>query len=333
MTARRMYDVWCSDEALSVRGMDLRQVEVFYFVAKFRSFSKAATALLLTQPTVSGHIKALEEALSLVLFDRLGRHIRLTQAGEVLYGYAKRLLSTKSAALQALQELQGGLRGALMIGSSSIPGQYILPTLLGQFVRRYPDITVTLNITDTLDTLERILHGDLELGMVGAQVPNPQVVYHQFIDEELVLVVPPNHPWVGQPTVPLRALTTQPFIQRERGSGSRLVVEQLLKEQDLDPSELHIVAEIGSTEGIKQAIKAGLGVSILSRLALTDELQAGSLRTVAIEKVVLRRSFYVIQHKGRTLSPLCQTFAKFLQGIDPAALFTPDVPVHVRRRA
>ena len=329
MSARRIYDVWCSDEATTVRGMDLRQVEVFYFVAKFRSFSKAATALLLTQPTVSGHIKALEEELSLVLFDRLGRHIRLTQAGEVLYGYAKRLLATKSAALQALQELQGGLCGELLIGSSSIPGQYILPPLLGQFVRHYPAITVTLSITDTIDTLERILHGDLELGMVGAQVSHPQVVYHQFIAEELVLVVPPTHPWVGQHAIPVTALTTQPFIQRERGSGTRLVIEQLLKEHGFDPAGLRIVAEIGSTEGIKQAIKAGLGLSILSRLALSDELQAGSLYTVALENVVLRRNFYIIRHKGRTLSPLCQTFEQFLQRIDPVSLFAQDALTHV----
>src|SRR5919108_771326 len=140
-----------------MQTLDLRQVEGFYYVAKFRSFSKAAEALLLTQPTISGHIKALEESLSLVLFDRLGREISLTRAGEVLYGYAKRLLSTKTSALQALQELQGGLRGELLVGGSSIPGQYILPTLLGQFKRHYPDITVLLSITDTMDILERVV--------------------------------------------------------------------------------------------------------------------------------------------------------------------------------
>jgi DNA-binding transcriptional LysR family regulator len=308
--------------------MDLRQVEVFYYVAKFRSFSKAAEALLLTQPTISGHIKALEENLSLVLFDRLGRQVKLTQAGEVLYGYAKRLLSTKSAALQALQELQGGLRGELLIGGSSIPGQYILPSLLGQFVRQYPAITVILKITDTMDIVDRIIHGELELGLVGAHVPHPQVVYQQFVDEDLVLAVGREHPWAGRHTVPLAALTTQPFIQRERGSGSRLVAEQAMKQHGLDPARLRIVAEMGSTEAIKQGIKAGLGLSILSRLALTDELRAGSLYTVAIQDVVLRRSFYMIRHKGRALSPLSQTFEHFLHSSDPASLVAEDTPRH-----
>jgi DNA-binding transcriptional LysR family regulator len=115
----------------NMRALDLRQVEVFYYVAKLRSFSKAAEALLLTQPTISGHIKTLEESLELILFDRLGREVTLTQAGTVLYSYAKRLLSVKTAAVQALQELQGGVSGELLIGSSSTPGQYVLPPLLG----------------------------------------------------------------------------------------------------------------------------------------------------------------------------------------------------------
>ncbi|HEY7495991.1 MAG TPA: selenium metabolism-associated LysR family transcriptional regulator [Candidatus Tectomicrobia bacterium] len=310
-----------------MQTLDLRQVEVFYYVAKFRSFSKAGEALLLTQPTISGHIKALEESLSLVLFDRLGREISLTRAGEVLYGYARRLLSTKTAALQALQELQGGLRGELLVGGSSIPGQYILPTLLGQFKRHYPDITVLLSITDTMDILERVMRGEIELGFVGACIPHAQVTYHQLVDDELVLTVAPAHPWATQQTVPLTALGAEAFIQRERGSGSRLVVEQTLKRYGLDPTTLRITAEMGSTEAIKQGIKAGIGLSIISRLALTDELRAGSLCTVAIQDVVIRRSFYIIRHKGRSLSPLGQTFERFLHHIDPVPLLSPD-PTH-----
>jgi DNA-binding transcriptional LysR family regulator len=311
-------------EVTTLRGLDLRQVEVFYYVAKFRSFSKAAEALLLTQPTISGHIKALEESLSLVLFDRLGREVSLTRAGEVLYGYARRLLSTKTAALQALQELQGGLRGELILGGSSIPGQYVLPPVLGQFKRAYPAITVVLSITDTMDILERIVHGELELGFVGACVSHPQVAYQRFVEDELVLTVAQQHPWATQGAVPLAALLTEPFIQRERGSGSRLVIEQTLKQHGVEPAMLLIAAEMGSTEAIKQGIKAGIGVSIISRLALTDELRAGSLCTVAVQDVVFRRSFYSIRHQGRTLSPLGQTFVRFLHDLNPMTLLAQD---------
>ena len=310
-----------------MRTLDLRQVEVFYHVAKFRSFSKAAEALLLTQPTISGHIKTLEDSLTLVLFDRLGREVTLTQAGEVLYTYAKRLLSVKTAALQALQELQGGVSGELLIGGSSIPGQYVLPPILGHFKRQYPDITVVLSITDTMDIMERIVRGDLELGMVGACVPHAQVVYDVFVEDELVLAVGSDHPWARQGAVPLQALASEPFIHRERGSGSRLVTEQILKEHGLEPGSLRTVAEMGSTEAIKQGIKAGIGVSILSRIALTDELQAGSVHTVAIEGVALQRHFYLIRHRGRTLSPLCQTFERFVHQLDPLS-WLPRRAVH-----
>ena len=312
----------------AMRALDLRQVEVFYYVAKLRSFSKAAEALLLTQPTISGHIKTLEESLALVLFDRLGREVTLTQAGEELYTYARRLLSVKTAAVQALQALQGGVSGELVIGGSSIPGQYVLPPMLGQFKRQYPDITVVLSITDTMDIIERIIRSELELGIVGACVQHAQVLYECLMADELVLAVSADHPWARQSTVPLMALATEPFIQRERGSGSRLVMEQTIKQHGFEPSALRTVAEMGSTEAIKQGIKAGIGVSILSRIALTDELRAGSVCVVEIEGVTLQRSFYIIRHRGRTLSPLCQTFERFLRQTDPVALLAQLPPPH-----
>jgi DNA-binding transcriptional LysR family regulator len=308
-----------------MRALDLRQVEVFYYVAKLRSFSKAAEALRLTQPTISGHIKTLEESLALVLFDRLGREVTLTHAGDVLYSYAKRLLAVKTAAVQAVQELQGGVSGELLIGGSSIPGQYVLPPLLGHFQRQYPAITVCLSITDTMDTIERIIRGDLELGIVGACVPHTQVLYHRFAEDELVLAVAHDHPWAQHGSVPLRALATEPFIHRERGSGSRLVMEQTLKQHGFEPTLLRTVAEMGSTEAIKQGIKAGIGVSILSRIALLDELRASSVAIVTLEGVTLQRHFYIIRHRGRTLSPLCQTFERFLLRIDPVSLLPRDM--------
>jgi DNA-binding transcriptional LysR family regulator len=313
----------CPDTS-AMRHLDLRQIEVFYYVARLGSFSKAAEALLLTQPTISGHIKALEDNISLVLFDRLGRGISLTRAGEVLYGYAKRLLATKTAALQALQELQGGVQGELVVGGSSIPGQYILPIVLGDFKRHYPGIIVLLRITDTMETLERIIHGDLELGLVGAHVPHPQVAYQPFVHDELVVAVPPGHPWAVQQQVALMALPTEPFIQRERGSGSRLVIERTLQQHGLEPTCLRVTAEMGSTEAIKQGIKAGVGISIISRLALADELRARTLCAITVEEVAFRRSFYIIHHKVRAMAPLAQTFARFLGAINPEALFAPE---------
>ncbi len=292
--------------------MDLRQVEIFYYVAKHKSFSRAAAALSLTQPTVSGHIKALEDTLNLVLFDRLGRDIQLTHAGNILYGHAKRLVATKHAALQGIEELRDGLRGELILGGSSIPGQYVLPRILGQFQPQYPGITIVLHITDTMETLDRVVRGDLELGIVGAAVSHPHVAYHPFVEDELKLAVSANHAWANRDSVSLDDLTTVPFIQRERGSGSRLVVERALTEANLPPARLQVIAEMGTTEAIKQGIKAGLGVSMISALALADEYKAGSIRTVAIDGLTIRRHFSLIRHTSRTLSPLAQTFETFL---------------------
>ena len=308
--------------------MDLRQVEIFYYVAKHRSFSKAAAALSLTQPTVSGHIKALEASLNLVLFDRLGRDIQLTHAGEILYGHAKRLVDTKHAALQGIEELRDGLRGELTLGGSSIPGQYILPRILGQFQPQYPGITIVLHITDTMETLERVVCGDLELGIVGAQVSNVHVAYYPFVEDELVLAVAADHPWAALPSVPIDALTTVPFIQRERGSGSRLVVERALADAGLPPTRLQVMAEMGTTEAIKQGIKAGLGASIMSGLALTDERKAGSIHTVPIDGLSIHRHFSVIRHTGRALSPLAQTFEMFLHTLAPLSLTSQDTQPH-----
>jgi DNA-binding transcriptional LysR family regulator len=156
-------------------------------------------------------------------------------------------------------------------------------------------------------------------------VQHAQVLYHRFIEDELVLAVAHDHPWAQQGTVPLMALATEPFIQRERGSGSRLVMEQTLKQHGFEPTLLRTVAEMGSTEAIKQGIKAGIGVSILSRIALIDELKAGSVAVVTIEGVTLQRHFYIIRHRGRTLSPLCQTFERFLHRIDPVSLLPRDM--------
>jgi DNA-binding transcriptional LysR family regulator len=175
-----------------------------------------------------------------------------------------------------------------------------------------------------METLECLVHGDLELGLVGAHVPHPQVVYQPFVDDELVVAVPPGHPWAVQRQVALMALSTEPFIHRERGSGSRLVIEQTLKQHGLDPTSLRVTAEMGSTEAIKQGIKAGVGIAIISRLALADELRARTLYAVTLENVAFRRSFYIIRHKARTMSPLAQTFARFLGDINPDAFFAPE---------
>ena len=292
--------------------MDIRALEVFCRIVELKSFSKAAEAVYLTQPTVSGHIKVLEEFVGVKLLDRLGREVLPTKAGELLYGYAKQILALRNQAIQALEEYKGSLKGHLVIGGSNIPGEYVLPALLGTFKARYPEISITLKIADSREIVRGVLEGTYELGAVGAKFDDGQLIYLKLLEDELVLALPPGHAWASKPVIALKELVEQPMILREVGSGSRKVFEDALHAARLDSSALAVVAELGSTEAIRQAVKSGAGVSVISLRAIQDDLDRGTLRTVPLEGIRLTRDFYLVYHKNRSRSPLCEAFASFL---------------------
>lgn len=292
--------------------MDIRALEVFCKIVELKSFSKAAEAVYLTQPTVSGHIKGLEEFVGLKLLDRLGREVVLTKAGELLYGYAKQVLALRNQALQALEEYKGSLKGHLMIGGSNIPGEYVLPALLARFKAQYPEISLTLRIGDSKEIARGVLDGTYELGAVGAKFDDGQLVYTKLLEDELVVALPAAHRWAARPAVPLAELLGQPIILREVGSGSRKVLEEALQSAGLNASALTVVAELGSTEAIRQAVKSGAGISVISFRAIQEDLERGTLCTVPVEGLRLTRDFYLIYHKNRSRSPLCVTFTTFV---------------------
>jgi len=292
--------------------MDIRALEVFCRIVELKSFSRAAEAVYLTQPTVSGHIKVLEEFVGVKLLDRLGREVLPTKVGELLYGYAKQILALRNQAIQALEEYKGSLKGHLVIGGSNIPGEYVLPTLLATFKARYPEISITLKIADSREIVRGVLEGTYELGAVGAKFDDGQLIYLKLLEDELVLVLPPGHAWASKPVVALEELVEQPMILREVGSGSRKVFEDALHAARLDASALTVVAELGSTEAIRQAVKSGAGASVISLRAIQDDLDRGTIRTVPLEGIKLTRDFYLVYHKNRSRSPLCEAFASFL---------------------
>jgi DNA-binding transcriptional LysR family regulator len=298
--------------------MDIRALEVFCRIVELKSFSKAAEAVYLTQPTVSGHMKGLEEFVGLKLLDRLGREVVPTKAGELLYGYAKQVLALRSQAIQALEEYKGSLKGHLMIGGSNIPGEYVLPALLARFKVRYPDISITLKIADSREIARGVLEGVYELGAVGARCDDGQLVHVKLLEDELVLALPADHGWVAKPAVALAEIAAQPIILREVGSGSRKALEDALRSAGVDSDALTVVAELGSTEAVRQAVKSGAGISVISVRAIQEDLERGTLRTVPLEGVKLTREFFLVHHKNRSKSPLCKTFMTFLlQSITP----------------
>ena len=292
--------------------MDLRRLEVFCKVYELKNFSQAGKACLLSQPTVSEHIRHLETHLDVRRFDRLGREVVPTRAGEILYTYARRMLNLRREASRTLELYRGKISGDLELGGSTIPGQYILPSLIGRFKENFTDIFIKLVIADTMKITNMVLDGELELGVVGAKMKNNNLQFEQLFDDELVLAVSPDHRWSKHSAISLEKLPQVPFIMRERGSGTRMMMLEILEQAGFDPQKLKIVAEMGSTDAIRQAIKAKVGVSILSHRAIADELQFEQLCHIPIKGPSFTRHFYLVTHKKRSRSPVGQAFVDYL---------------------
>ena len=292
--------------------MDARQLEIFVKVAELGSFSKAAEALFLTQPTVSEHIRGLEEELGVRLLDRLGRGAAPTKAGQLLLGYGRRILELHREARQALDQFQGRMSGELVIAASTIPGEYVLPALIGRFKEKYPDIAISLLIGDTQRVVEWVLEGRAELAVAGAQIDHRGLEYRELMPDELVLVVSAAHPWHGKKTATLEEVRAEPLIVRERGSGSRQALEKALAEVGLGLSDFRVVGEMGSTQAIKQGVKAGVGISLISKRAVAEECQHGTLHCVKVKDLRFRRAFYLVTSTTRSRSPLAEAFRAFL---------------------
>jgi len=281
-------------------------------VVELKSFSRAADAVLLSQPTVSEHIRSLEEELGQRLMDRLGREALPTQAGRILYRYGRKMLQLRQEALQAMESHGGRLTGRLHLGAGTIPGTYLLPRLLGRFRKEHPGIKATLRIAGSQLIAQEVLAGELELGLVGANWHETGLDWQEIFSDSLSLVVPPSHPWATGGPIPLDALADAPFILRERASGTRRAVGQLLDSHGCNPALLQEVAEMGSTEAVKQAVKAGVGVAFLSCRAVAEEVRAGLLACVPLEGVTLQRPFFLIRRKRRELAPACAAFLELL---------------------
>lgn len=293
--------------------MDLWQLHVFCKVIELKSFSKAGAAVHLSQPTVSSHIRDIEEYFNCRLVDRLAREAVATKAGELLYGYARRLISLRDEAEAALSVFHGKMKGRLIIGGSTIPGTYMIPRLVGSFKIGFPDVMVSLMIGDTEKIINATLSGELELGIVGAKTENKQISQQILINDEMCLVVPANHKWSRKKKIELAMLLKEPFIIRERGSGTLTSIQENLSGSNIHMDDFNVVAEMGSTEAVCQAIKNGVGISIVSTLAVSEELQSGTLKALAISGFHLRRNFYLILHKYRSLSPLGNAFIEHIR--------------------
>jgi DNA-binding transcriptional LysR family regulator len=293
--------------------MDLRRLEVFVKVAELGSFSRAAEALFLTQPTVSEHVQALEQEVGVPLLDRLGRGALPTPAGELLLGYARRILRLTQEARQAIDQFQGRMSGELIVGGSTIPGEYVLPALIGQFKGKYPDISISLRVGSSRQVSEWVEQGHVEIGVVGARPPSRALQSRELMADEMVLVVSADHPWTARKSVTLKDVMQEALILRERGSGSREALERALAHAGLDLTAFRVAGEMGSTQAVKQAVRAGVGIALISKRAVEDECRARLLWCVKVRDLSVTRAFHLVTHRDRTRSPLAQAFLELVE--------------------
>ncbi len=290
--------------------MDIHHLRVFASVFKNRSFSKASEELHLTQPTISNHIKALEDEFGCKLFDRLGRTILPTKEAEVLYSHAMELIERTNNLREAIGLIKKDISGKLIIGASTIPGAYLIPGFMSEFRKKFPSISFQILISDSKGIIENISRHELLLGIVGARLGNEHIKYMPFAEDELIVVSPPHLSKNRMMT--LQELLKFPMVLREEGSGTRKETEKFLANKGISLENIHIAGVFGSTDAIKQAVKAGLGVSILSKFSVADELRHKILEEIKLTDMQMKRRLYIVTHKKRTLPRLYETFLNYI---------------------
>jgi DNA-binding transcriptional LysR family regulator len=291
--------------------MDTRQLAAFCAVVDRRSFSQAAEVLGVSQPAVSLQIRALEERLGTQLIDRSGRRVEPTEAGLRLYRGAQRLLALEEQLVEEVAAGGGGpLRGRLELGASSGPGETVLPLLLGEFQRRHPDVHVALAVHDTQTIVDLVSRRELELGVVGAARRHRGVAFEPFFRDEVILVCPPDHPFAGR-TIDLEELKGEPLILMQEGAGVRQVIEDELRRAGVRPRDLDVRLELGVKESVRVAVRAGFGVSFISRTSVEPDLAEGAIAEARVEGLEPAREISLVRATGRRPTRVADAFVAF----------------------
>jgi len=290
--------------------MTFRQLQAFLALVRERSFSRAARRIHLSQPTLSQHIRELEQELGKRLFTRRGRDAGLTEAGRVFQPYALRVTTAAEDGRQAVSHLDGLRHGSLVIGAGTTPGIYLLPRVVAAFQRRYPNIQLTLHIANSGVIEQRVRDGDVDLGVVGGHVlgPGERCVAAGLMDE-LVLIAGRAHRWARRRHVGRAELAGERLLVREAGSATRQVMERALQQAGIVPST---TMELNHTEAIKECVMAGLGVAFVSTYAVRSEVRRREVAIVRVRGLRIRRHFHVIHAEGRSLPASGRAFLAVL---------------------
>jgi DNA-binding transcriptional LysR family regulator len=213
-----------------------------------------------------------------------------------------------------LSEFSQGIRGELSLGASTIPGEYLLPKLMGDFKKEHPHFIVALKIADTKEVTQSVLQDDVEFGVIGAKLNHPSLHYEKYVEDEIIVVAPPDHPLARKKKVNLEELLKEPWIIREEGSGTRTAVEKAIRKKEKSLKQFNVVMETGSTSSVKEGVKAKLGLAFISGEAVGEEVRQGFLSRIDVEGIVpIPRQIYVVSHRGRTFSPIGMEFLRFIR--------------------
>ena len=297
------------------RNITIQQMESLIQLVAEGSFSRAAKKLFLTQPALTKHIKNMENSLGIRVVSRGDGGVSLTPEGKILYDYARRIIKLRDEAKEKILQVLENESGNIYIGASTIPATYILPYVLSDFKKVYPAIRANVQAADSEETVEIILNNQAEISFVGKEPLHRKLHVEPLWEDRLILVVPGGHRWTGKGPVTLDELSREPFILREKGSATREVLETYLKENTgMNLAQFNIVGGMGSSEAVKEAIIAGLGVSALSIHAVGRELRQGVVVEVPIEGFRVERRFYLIHRRQFHLMRHHRLFLDFVRG-------------------
>lgn len=289
--------------------MNLRELNIFITVCEYGSMSETARKLFITQPAISQSISELEEEYNVKLFDRIGKKLILTNAGEILRDYGKKILILVNEAENSLKDISNMRAGRLRIGASRTAGTYLLPSLIGKFIKTHKKIDLPYIIDNTSAIEKMILDNEIDLGIVEGPIHSKDIIINHFLDDELYLICSSSHHFSKRNSINIKEIADENMIIRERGSGTREVFEETMSKNNVT---YNIKLELNSTEAIKKAVEANIGISVISKLSIKDELKNGCLVRVMIDGVRFLRSFNIIYHKDKYHTELFNKFIQFL---------------------
>jgi LysR family transcriptional regulator, low CO2-responsive transcriptional regulator len=292
-----------------MRTLNLHQLATFQAVAKHRSYVRAAEELHFSQPAVSAQIRHLEESLGIKLFDQIGRKTHLTQAGEELYLYSQKIFSVIDETMDVMEALRSPYYGRLSVGADTTVGSYVIPGLLGKFRQIYPQVEILLQVLNRASLVEAILNNRVELAVMGSVPDDAPVEIEPFAFNPLVLVAAPTHRLAGLKNVPIEELGREHFLLREQGSGTRAALEKALEDAGLP---LQVSMQVGNNSAIKQGVTAGLGIALISRVAIDMELETNRLVILDVEGFPIIRQWRLVHVKDKYLSATARAFKSFL---------------------